>query len=242
MSVAIRPLIDALQRYDAVTAEEQAVIEALPRTERTYANGADIVSEGDRPVQSCLVLEGYAIRTQVLEDGERQITAIHIAGDFVDLPSLLLKTIDHGVAALGPCRVALFPHDALRQLTDQHPHLTRLLWLSTLVDAAIHRNWIAGMGRRLAIDHLAHLVCELYTRLQSRGLVDGPSFPFPATQAELGDILGFSTVHANRTLQDLRKLGLVRWEAGRITIEDYNELAARSGFNPAYLNLQREPR
>jgi CRP-like cAMP-binding protein len=242
MAAEIHPLVRALQQYDALSTEEMAVLEALPLQPKPYERGEDIVREGDRPTQSCLVLDGFAARAQFLEDGRRQITAVHVSGDFVDLHSLLLKRMDHAVIAFGPCRVAYIAHGPLREVIDQHRHLSRLLWLSTLVDAAIQRAWITCMGRRSSPEHFAHLLCELFVRLNARGLVEGNSFAFPATQAEIGDILGLSTVHVNRTLQDLRKLGLVTWEGGKVVIHNYKELAERGDFDPAYLNQWSEPR
>lgn len=242
MGSEIHPFVRALQQYDVLTPDEIQLLEALPLKERSYQRSEEIVAEGERPAQSCLLLEGFAARTQFLENGRRQITAVHIAGDFVDLHSLLLKRMDHGVMAFGPCRVAFITHAALRQVTDQHPHLARLFWLTTLVDGAIQRAWITCLGRRSATEHLAHLVCELFVRLRARELVKHNTFKFPATQAELGDILGLSLVHVNRTLQDLRRLGVLTWQDNTITIRRFRELAELGNFDPAFLNQWSEPR
>lgn len=242
MADEVHPLIKALEQFDILSEEEREALRALPLRVRTLQRNEEFIRDGDRPVQSCLVLKGFAARTQNLEDGRRQITNLHVPGDFVDLHSLMIKRMDHNVIAFSDCEVAFVPHPALRELIDTHRHLARLLWLTTLIDAAMDRAWITCLGRRPAIDHLAHFICELFVRLQGRGLTDGNSFSFSATQVELGDILGMSTVHVNRTMQDLRKLGLIEWGSGKITINDYNELAARAGFDPAYLNQQVEPR
>ncbi|MFC5036520.1 Crp/Fnr family transcriptional regulator [Tianweitania sediminis] len=242
MAEEVNPLIRALEQYDVLSDEERDALRALPLRTRLLQKNEEIIREGDRPTHSCLLVAGFAARTQNLEDGKRQITNLHAPGDFVDLHSLLLKRMDHNVIAFSDCEVAFIPHGALRELIDRHNHLSRLLWVTTLVDAAIDRAWITCLGRRPAIDHLAHFICELFTRLKGRGLNDGNSILFGATQVELGDILGMSTVHVNRTIQDLRKLGLIDWEAGRVTIRDFDRLADRAGFDPAYLNQWVEPR
>ena len=59
--------------------------------------------------------------------------------------------------------------------------------------------------------HLAHLICELFLRLETVGLVRGNSFDFPLTQADIADMIGLSLVHTNRTIQELRSSGLVTW-------------------------------
>src|SRR3712207_8604800 len=52
---------------------------------------------------------------------------------------------------------------------------------------------------------IGHLLCELFTRLRAVGLTKSYVCEFPITQGELGDALGLSTVHVNRSLQEDRK-------------------------------------
>ncbi|MXQ14814.1 hypothetical protein [Microvirga makkahensis] len=109
------------------------------------------------------------------------IQALHVAGDFVDLQGFPLKKQDHGVGALTPGKVALVPHQALCEITDNHPHLTRPLWANTLIEAAIHRQWLVGLGRQSAIEHAAHLLRELLIRLQVIGQAADRTFQLPMT-------------------------------------------------------------
>jgi CRP-like cAMP-binding protein len=201
----------------------------------------DIVREGSSPSESNILLEGFAYKYRVLADGRRQITAFHVPGDFVDLPSFLLKRTDHTVAAAGPCRVGVVPHESLTRILEVHPHLTRLLWLSTAADAAIHREWIVALGRRSALSGMAHLFCELFVRLNAVGMADEQVFRFPLTQAELGDALGLSTVHVNRVAQELRGDRLIIWRSGMVTITDWDRLQNLAEFNPTYLALEQKP-
>ena len=163
--------------------------------------------EGDRPTYSNLLLDGFAARYKIFSNGRRQITALHVIGDFVDLHSFLIKTMDHGVLALTPCRIAAVPHATLEKISNEYPHLTRLLWLNTLIDGAIHREWLTAMGRLSATAHMAHLVCELFLRLKTVGRIDGDMIQIPLTQAELGDTLGLSTVHVNACCRNCARRG-----------------------------------
>ena len=235
-------LIRKLELRDRLSAEEKQALEnALGRVDE-FPRDADIIRQHDRPTESSLLLDGLASRYTILADGGRQITAIHIHGDFVDLHGFLLKKMDHGVAALTPCRVAFVPHERLRVITEQHPHLGRMLWLSTLIDAAIFRQWVVSMGRRSALAQVAHFFCEHLVRHRVTGTADGNSFPLPITQAELGDALGLSVVHINRMVQELRTEGLIAWQEGRVTISDFDGLARVAEFDPTYLCLESEPR
>jgi len=231
-----------LERRDALSADErQALVEAAGE-ERTFPAGSDMVREGDRPESSTLIVEGFSTRYRLLSDGQRQITAIHTPGDFVDLHSFVLKEMDHSVGALSRCRVISFPHERLTRITEQFPHLTRVLWLMTLLDGAIHREWMVAMGRRSATQQMAHLLCELYVRLGVVGLIRDDSFYLPITQVELGDALGLSAVHVNRVLQELRTENLFTWQSQIVQIVDWAGLQQRAEFDPRYLHLTNEPR
>ena len=236
------PLIRKLEQRDLLSDEEKEVLENAIAKVREVAADEDIVKEGDRPSESSLLLEGFAARYKVLSNGRRQITDFHVVGDFVDLHSFLLKTMDHGILALTRCRIGAVPHATLHHITETYPHLARLLWLHTLIDSAVHREWLTAMGRRPANAHLAHLICELFVRLRLVGQADNDTIQLPITQAELGDALGLSTVHVNRVLQSLRAEGLVRWQGSSLTILDWDRLQEVAEFTPTYLNLQHEPR
>lgn len=242
MSIAIELLIANLRQRDELTASEIELITALrPRTV-SFERGTEIVAEGSRPQWSCLLQQGLAARAVSRPNGSRQLTALHIAGDFIDLHGLTLRRMDHGVVALTPCDVVFVRHEEIRSITERAPHLTRLLWLLTTVDAAMQRQMTALLGRHTPLERLGHLLCEMYVRMNVVGLAQDDRLDFPITQTVLADLLGLSVVHTNRTVQDLRATGFVAWEHHEIWLRDLPRLKKLSGFDPTYLSLQCEPR
>ncbi|WEZ85385.1 Crp/Fnr family transcriptional regulator (plasmid) [Rhizobium sp. 32-5/1] len=238
----IEPLILNLQARDSVSAREAEVLRSMIVREHRFVVGEDMVTEGSRPSYSTLLLDGIAARYKVLEDGRRQITALHVAGDFVDLHAFPLKTMDHSIVALSACHVGFADHGDLKRVTETEPHLTRLLWLLTVIDGAIHREWIVAMGRRSKKSHMAHLFCELLMRLQVVGKTNNNSFSFPLTQAELADVPGISLVHLSKTLRLLRDEKALDWVSRTVTIHDWRELVRLAEFEPNYLNYYTESR
>lgn len=235
-------LFARLERRDVLTFEERGILASAASQVKVVHAGEDIVRESDRPTSSVLLARGFSGRHKVMQDGSRQITAFHIDGDFVDLHGFLLKTMDHGVRALSDCVLVTFPHQELRKITEEQPHLTRILWLSTLLDSAIVREWVIVRGRLLAISQMAHLFCELLERWRVVGDPDARSFSFPITQADLGDALGMSSVHVNRTIQEIRARGLAEWRDGIVEVFEEQRLRALGVFNREYLHLEKEPR
>ncbi len=239
---ADNPLILFLEARDRLSEDERRILQAATLRHRAFAARSDIVQEGDRPTDSLMLLSGFAARYHLLADGRRNISAIHIPGDFVDLHSLLQDRMDHSVGAITDCTVALVAHDFLRGLTETQPHLTRLMWLSTIIDAAMHRRWLMAAGRLSATGRLAHFLCEMFVRLQAVLMVDGQSFRLPINQTVVGDAMGLSLVHVNRTLQELRKRELIRWQGEQVTIIDWAGLSELAEFDGTYLNLNVRPR
>ena len=148
--------------------------------------------------------------------------------------------MDHSVKTLTRCKVAFVPHDALAELTRRCPRVGDVLWRDTLIDAAIFREWMVGIGRRSTVTRIAHVLCEVFLRLKAVGLTHGHECEFPITQTEIGDALGLSTVHVNRSLQELRSIGLIDLRRGFLGILDWQGLKKAGEFDPVYLHLDRE--
>ncbi|MDP3174950.1 MAG: Crp/Fnr family transcriptional regulator [Phenylobacterium sp.] len=232
-----------LRRRDhTLTADEEGAMRSVLSEVIEVPADQDVVREHDRQRRSHLLLEGWAGRYVTLSDGRRQIVALHVPGDFVDLHSLPLQVMDHSVATFTPCRIALAPHERLRAVTASQPHVARLLWLSTLIDAAILRQWLVGSGKRTALEQTAHLFCELYVRLELTGRAEQGRFAFPLSQSEVADCLGISAVHANRVFQELRSTETLSWRGRQVEIRNWDALTAIAEFDPTYLNLFDIPR
>ncbi|WP_245524609.1 Crp/Fnr family transcriptional regulator [Methylobacterium nonmethylotrophicum] len=236
---SIDMLIRKLENIARLSDEEKNAIRHLPVTVRPLNAGQDIVREKDRPSQCCLLLEGWACRYQILGKGKRQIFSFHIPGDIPDLQSLHLKVMDHSVCTQSQATVAFIPHEALLELTAAFPGIAAILWRDTLVDGAMFREWMVGMGRRTATQAIAHLFCEMYAKLEAVGLARDHAYRLPLTQADLGHALGLSNVHINRVLKELRGKGWITLQGGRLEINGWQELAHLCDFDPTYLHLER---
>ena len=231
------PLVRKLESITDLTPEERQALLDLPMKVQAIGADQDIVREGDRPSRCCLLVQGFACRYKITALGKRQIMAFHIPGDIPDLQSLHLATLDHSLGTITPCEVGFIHHEDLRDLIRHCPRLGDLFWRDTLIDAAIFREWMVGLGRREAYGRIAHLLCEVMTKLKAVGLADGVTCELPITQAELGDALGLSTVHVNRVLQELRGNDLITLRGGVLTVQDWGGLTHAGEFDPAYLHL-----
>ena len=234
----INPFIRKLESLTRLSDGQRRTLESL--TDRVHYIGSRerIIDEGEEPHFVNIVLSGWACRYKLLPDGRRQIIALLLPGDMCDPYVFLLRTMDHALGALSPVTLAKVPAQAIRDLTADGPELAEALWWQMLEAAEIQREWIVSLGRRTAIERLAHLFCEISTRLGALGLVNGADCDMPLTQIDLADAMGISTVHVNRSLQELRASGLIELRGRRLTILDRQELVNLAMFNPAYLQCR----
>jgi CRP-like cAMP-binding protein len=235
---ALEPMVRKLEFWRKFDAADRAAILALPHSVRRLEQHHYIVRESDRPESTCVLLSGYAYRHKIVATGHRQIVSIHMKGEMVDLQNSLLGYADHSVQMLTAGKVALIPRDAIRGLALARPTVGEAMWIDTLVDGSIFREWIANVGRRNARTRIAHLLCEFALRLEVAGLGEQTNYELPMTQEQLADATGLTPVHVNRTLKGLEDDRLIdRRSARAICIGDWTKLAAAGDFNSAYLHL-----
>jgi CRP-like cAMP-binding protein len=232
-------LLRKVAQSTALSAEEKTALErATGDRIRKLGPREDIIHEGDRPKHVNVILDGFACRYKMLHDGRRQIAAFLVPGDICDMGMFLLESMDHSIGTLSPVTLAEIPAETIHQLTAAHPQLARAFWWNTLVEEAIAREWVVNVGQRDATERTAHLLCELFLRLQAVGLAESGACELPMTQVELSDAMGLSVVHTNRTLQELRGRGLITLKGRTLVVHDFEGLRAVGLFNPNYLHIR----
>lgn len=229
------------RRRNELSAEETDALEDAVDAVEVVPPRTVLASRGDRLNRSTLIIDGYACRYMDARDGYRQILSYHVAGDFIDLHSFPTRYIDHDIATISKVTLAYVRHDRLEALMTERPHLAKLLWFSTMLDAAQHREWIFRIGRLDAAGRLAHFICETFYRMQAVDRVQDGTCDLPLTQQDLGEIAGLTSVHVNRVLRRLREDGLAIVGRGKLQILDLDRLARLGEFKTDYLYLEDGP-
>jgi CRP-like cAMP-binding protein len=232
------PMIRRLESIFTLTDDERQVLENLPMQVQVIKENQDLVREGDRPTRSCLILSGFTATYKMTAAGKRQIVSFGIAGDLPDLQSLHLKVLDISIGTLTPCQIGFITHDDLRAICTRYPRIAAAFWRETLIEGAIFREWVTDVGRREAYQRMAHVFCELLTRLRAVGLVEDHACDLPITQGEFADAMGITNVHVNRVIQQMRAEGLIELSGDRLNILDWERLKQAGEFDPTYLHLE----
>lgn len=234
----LSPLVRRWSKYVKLSPDEREAILELPFTRKKFGKEAYMVREGQRTTDCSLMLRGFAFRQKLLRNGSRQIISFHIPTEFVDLQNGLLGVADHNVQSLDGSEALIIPRTALLDAATKHPAIRLAMWTDTLIDASIFREWVVNVGRRDSRARIAHLLCELAVRLETIGAGDSGHFDFPVTQEQLADATGLTAVHTNRTLQALRRDGLIQLSARALTVLDWEGLKEAADFDELYLHQQ----
>jgi len=229
-------LIRRLETFLSLSEEEKRSLRQAFHQRRAAAVGVDFVREGDPTRSVTVMIDGLGYRYKQLSNGRRQIVAYVLPGDLVSSGMLASDVFDHSVHMMQPSIVASIHHMDLMTL---HPNLMRGLWSIVARELAITQEWVVNVGQRDAQARIAHLFCELYYRMLEIGQVHDGAFAFPASQQELADSSGITNVHANRTLQNLRRQGVIAFDGKTLTVANIAALKRIGLFNPAYLHLER---
>jgi CRP-like cAMP-binding protein len=229
-----------LGAFTRLSSDDRAALAQVSRNFRFVDARRDVIAEGDKPRHVHLVLDGWACRYKQLPDGKRQIVDLFVPGDFCDVNVYILKAMDHSIGAITRLKVAMITPEEMNALTAERPRITQALWWHELVTAAVQREWTLNLGQRSAYERLAHLLVELYLRLRAVGRAHNGRCDFPLTQNDLAGATGLTSVHVNRTLQVLRRDGLIELERKQLQILDLPRMIDVSMFNANYLHLDHE--
>ena len=230
-----------LRLRSVLTGEEQEAVLALGGETEQFRSHEDIVSPGERVEHACLVARGLAGRFDQMLDGERQVTSFYIADDMCDLHSVVAPRASWSITAMSRVTALRVPHSQLRELCIRYPGLALAFWRDGTVDASIFAKWVGNLGRKNARARIGHIFCEMGVRSEAARLGSRTSYELPLTQNQLADAAGLTPVHVNRTLQELKRGGLLRFDSGRVDIPDWDALAAIAEFGPSYLLLDGPP-
>ncbi|PTE16148.1 Crp/Fnr family transcriptional regulator [Pseudogemmobacter blasticus] len=230
------PFARKLSAFVRLAPGDLSVMSDLYRRRRRFAVGVDMIHQGQTDHAAYVLASGWACSYKILPSGNRQIVDIQIPGDFLGLRSVLFRTSDHNVEPITVVHASEVTQRDLLSAFSETPRLaTAVLWAASRDEAMVVEH-LVDLGRRNATERMAHFLLELGARLRLVGLADKAGFACPLSQYLLADTLGLSAVHVNRVLRELREEGLVTFQKGHVTFDDYEALVEFAGFDRAYLD------
>lgn len=244
--VGLTPLLfRKLAVFAQIKDEHVRHLQSIERGRIVLPAGADIIRHG-QPYKSILLLNsGWAVRYLVRGNGRRQIANFILPGDFMCLNATVLDHSDYDITAITPISYSEFDIEDVIGLIEKQPLLCAAIFWCTAREEAILLEHLVSIGRRTAYERVAHLLVELWRRLQILGLADGDSFEMPLTQELIADSVGLTSVHVNRMMRAMQSKNLITCEyrpVQRCRITDSRGLEEAAGFESGYLHFTEMPR
>ncbi len=230
------PFVRRVNRFIRLSPDEIDYLECLQADRCQVAGRTELVCQGQSRGGAFILLEGWALRYKLLPNGRRQVINFGLPGDFMGLLGVLQPTMPDSVVAFTPAVIIKVPAPRIFEMLHDLPRLGAAILWSASQDEAIVTEHLVDIGRRSALERMAHLFLELHQRLQDLGYASNGSFPCPLTQEVLADALGLSVVHANRVLRQLREYGLLTLSSGRVELHDLTGLKQLAMFDTGYLD------
>jgi CRP-like cAMP-binding protein len=197
--------------FRSFSSEELSFVSGFKTGELRTDSGATVLVEGAHSAHLYTILDGWAFRYKILEDGGRQILNYGIPGDLIGLQGSLMGEMQHSVEALTPLTLCVFERDRMTELFEKHPTLAYdLTWIASREEAILDEH-LLSIGRRSALERAAYLLAFLQKRAMAVNLVGKTSGTLPITQQHVADTLGLSIVHTNKTLRKLANKGMIKW-------------------------------
>lgn len=232
-------LATVVRKFIDLTEDDLHAIYRVPVWVHSLLAGGEIMKDGVHLVYCCVLLDGFAIHHKTIASGKRQIISVSLPGEMSDLQNIYLSKSDHSISALSDVKIGYIRQSDMRRLLQSNPRVADVLWREAVIDTAISRGWLIRMGMGDAVLRIAHFFCEMYMRLRAAGLAKNFSVPFPFTQSQIGEALGLTDVHVNRSISTLRSSKALMVARRSLTILDWARLAELGGFDPSYLHLER---
>lgn len=216
-----------LHRLNEFIGLEKADAEVFARltAERRHFARHDVIRAHREPANEVFFLvEGWVACCIHSASGSEQIVKVHLRGDLLGAPSLTLGTAAESLVALTRCTVDVIPSIRLGELFATAPRLSAAMFLSAQQERIWLMDRLMSIGRTNSVQRLAGFLYSIHQRLRAIEPELRSGFELPLSQKQLANVLGITTVHANRTLMQLEKTGLATRMGRWITIEDADGL------------------
>lgn len=235
--MSLEAMVRKLGRHAELEDDDRQALANLPFSKRRVNMGHHLAREGDPACEHAVLLAGYVHQHKIANAGGRQIVAIRMPGDAISWSCLFFDRVDYSAQALTAVEAAVIHRDVFRDLIAARPAIGKAILMATLVDAAISSEWLLNIGRRSAKERVAHLLCELASRIDANSPSVSRQYQIPLTQEQMGDILGLTAVHVNRMMKQLAEDGLILRDGRYISFPRRDRLMRLADFNDRYLNI-----
>lgn len=231
----------SLSEHSPIQVFDNEALGRLKARTRTFESGSYVCREGLSFSDYAFVISGYLFRQKQTFDGYRQIVSMIIPGDIVNPENRFANNLDYNVVCAERSSIVYVQKSEFESLIDAHPFIRLALDLRTTAEARQLREWLLNIGGRSARTRVANFLNEFAARTKLRGLSDGLRFFLPMSQEQIGDSVGITPVHVNRSIRSLAQSGLINYTNRNYEIIDLNGFRQAGQFSEQFLSVNDSP-
>ena len=183
------------------------------------------------------IYHGWFAIYKTLENGKRQILKIALPGDMIGYQANFEAPMTYSAASLTDAVLCAFKRTDLPDLFRKNGNVARRLSEMNARDMHLCHSRLLTIGQHTAIEKVAHCCAEIFFRMKMIfSNSESDSIEFPLSQEDLGDMTGLTKIHVNRTLKQLREMGIMEISSRTLHVYDSEELCKVGYFDPVTIN------
>lgn len=219
-----------LGEFVVLSSRERSALAGLLEPVQHWPRHHMLRHEAAEPSHLYLLTQGWVASSIALASGKQQIVKVHLPGDLLGAPSLCLTTTVDCLTAMTPIAVHAISRSRLIATFEAYPRIALSLFLSAQKERVALMESLVVVGQAPAHVRIAATLTNLFDRLSERGDAPGGMFHMPLTQRDLGDLIGITPVHVNRTLREMDRLNLIKRSDQTISLLDVDRLRRIAGL------------
>lgn len=228
-------MVEKLKNYLDLNERDTELLLNLEETEESYSYGEKIRAQGEEDGNLFVIKKGWAFTSYTVDNDVRSIFNLELSGDIVGISELSFDHYLFDLNALTDVTVCPFPRKNLNIMFEKSPRLARAFYSVLSREQSMLYERIVSLGRRTALEKVSHLILEIFIRLNNLGKIDDGLMDFPVRQEHIADLLGLSSIHVNRSMNELKRHGYIEYNRSSLKILDQQRLMSLSNLNPKFL-------
>ncbi len=230
--------IRRLTLFKGVSEEDLAWTQKFRSDQFKVKAKKQLYKEGETPHFMFTLYHGWVLQYQTLPNGKRQVLRVSLPGDLLGFQADFNGPMRHSSAALLDTVLCAFPRDSMREMLENNPGLAMRMADMHARDSSLCQNLLIGVGQKTAEERIAYLCLEIFYRIK---LIypdaTNNDIEFPLTQEDIGDAVGLTQIHVNRTLKLLREQNLMEIKNKRLYIHNDSALKKLGSFDESILDV-----
>ena len=196
----------------------------ISQHKRSFAPRRSIFHQNEPMDSVPVVCEGWAASALKLSNGRRQILSFLLPGEIIACGPLFEPRLNVAVDAITRGCYRLFDSAQLKAAISVSSAIFDKILSACNDEKNRADQLIVDLGRRTAAERVAHLLLDIWDRLDKSGLVENNRIEFPLRQTHIADATGLTPVYVSKLMGEFHESGIAEISGRALQITDMEKL------------------